>query len=41
MGGIISGCEPEEGENINARVADLIGKDSAIQLRSPIDEESM
>ena len=41
MGGGISGFEPEEGEDIDARVAELIENDSAIQLRSPEDEESM
>ena len=41
MGGGISGFEPEEGEDVEARVAELIENDSAIQLRPPEDEESM
>jgi hypothetical protein len=41
MGGGISGFEPEEGEDINARIADLIENDSTIQLRSPEEEEPM
>jgi hypothetical protein len=41
MGGGISGFEPEEGEDINARVADLIENDSTIQLRPPEEEEPM
>lgn len=41
MGGGISGFEPEEGEDIDARVAELIENDSVIQLRPPEDEESM
>ena len=41
MGGGISGFEPEEGEDIDARIAELIENDSAIQLRPPEDDESM
>lgn len=41
MGGGISGFEPEEGEDVEARIAELIENDSAIQLRSPEDEASM
>jgi hypothetical protein len=41
MGGGISGFEPEENEDIDARVAELIENDSAIQLRPPEDGESM
>jgi hypothetical protein len=41
MGGGISGFEPEESEDIDARIAELIESDSAIQLRDPIDDESM
>ena len=41
MGGGISGFEPEEGEDINARIADLIENDSTIQLRPPVEEEPM
>ena len=41
MGGGISGFEPEEGEDINARIADLIENDSTIQLRPPEEEEPM
>ena len=41
MGGGICGFEPEEGEDINARIADLIENDSTIQLRPPEDEEPM
>lgn len=41
MGGGVCGFEPEEGEDINARVADLIENDSTLQLRSPEDEEPM
>jgi hypothetical protein len=41
MGGGISGFEPEQGEDVDARIAELIENDSAIQLRPPEDEASM